>query len=77
MSQEKQSKEQESELLHADTPEGVAFLENGLRNLEAALLAKEDWTSPEERIKALAEFYSLAALLRTADAKVMKEYRPQ
>lgn len=66
-------KEQESELLYADTPEGVAFRENGLRNLETMLLAKEDWTSPEERIEALAKFYALAAQLRTADAKVMKE----
>ncbi len=69
--------EQEHDLLHADTPEGVAFRENGLRNLEAALLAKEDWTSLEERMQALATFYVLAAFLRTADANVMKEYRKQ
>ncbi len=58
------------ELLHAATPEGVAFRENGLRNLETMLLAKTDWASPEERERALSEFYQTASQLRAIDKLV-------
>jgi hypothetical protein len=58
-------------LLHAQTPEGVAFRENGLRNLEQALLAKTDWQTSQERDEAIAQFRELAQALRAIDAQVL------
>ena len=62
-----------SDLLHAATPEGVAFRENGLRNMEVALLAKQDWASLDEREQILTQFYAAAARLRAIDAKVVRD----
>ena len=42
----------------------ITLEENGLRRVEADLLAKEDFALPEERQQVLNEFYSLAARLR-------------
>ena len=47
-------------LLNAQTPEGAAYREQGLRNLEAALIRKT-FASAQERAEALAQFYALAA----------------
>ncbi len=59
------------DLLYAATPEGVAYRENGLRNLEALLLAKKDWATVQEREVALVEFYRMAARLRALDAQIL------
>jgi hypothetical protein len=61
---------EENDLLNASTPEGVAFRENGLRNLEQALLAKTDWQSSQEREQALRKFRELAQALRAIDAQI-------
>ena len=64
-----------NDLLYADTPEGVTYREKGLRQLEAALLAKEDWAAPEEREQTLTKFYAMAAQLRAMDAQIASKAR--
>lgn len=65
------------DLLHAETPEGVAFRENGLRNLEAMLRAKTDWESPHAYAKAMLEFQQLASALRSIDAMILLNHWTQ
>lgn len=55
------------DLLNAATPEGAAYRENGLRNLETLLLAQK-YKNKEDRNRTLAEFYRLAKRLRELDA---------
>jgi hypothetical protein len=57
-------------LLRAATPEGVAFREWGLHNLERLLLAKT-YPSAQERARVLAEFSALAAALRRLDMQIV------
>jgi hypothetical protein len=52
--------------------ERITFEENGLRNLEQALLTKQDWASPEVRETALQEFYALALRLRSIHQQMLK-----
>jgi len=46
------------------TEEQMQLEEMGLRNLEATLLAKQDYPTPEARVQALQMFYGLAERLR-------------
>ena len=53
----------------------IAFEENGLRNLEAAIKQKD--CSPEERERLMQEFYTLASQLRATHqaAKTRRQAR--
>lgn len=67
---------QDQGLLYAATPEGAAFRENGLRNMEAVLRVHV-FSSPAEREQALTEFYHHAQALRALDASLLLVYYTQ
>ena len=46
------------------TEEQMQLEEIGLQNLEAALLVKQDYPTPEARVQVLQQFYDLAGRLR-------------